>query len=409
MLLLPLYFTLVVWVSRSIIFSLLNSVMRPYLIYASNPCTRCPGLSDCWGKEFEELFESYEKRGKGRRTIKARELWYAILDAQIETGNPYMLYKDACNSKSNQQNLGTIKCSNLCTEILEYTAPDEVAVCNLASIVLPKFVVPWNTKRRGRSAAKDGFEGLGGEPVAATATTAIRTSKVRTQGRGTQLSSSNGDGEKESVVEKVEDILEEVEEVVAEVVQEPVAVDTIIPPHGELYNIRPRGRGAVGDSGSEGEGRDADADTTASNGTPISIGLKSNDPAQLLAAQCEGLSPDQLEGYLFDHQRLYEITKVITRNLNKIIDVNYYPVIEARNSNMRHRPIGIGVQGLADAFQCMKLPFDCPEAKRLNKDIFETIYFAALDASCELAEKLGPYEVCYSSWNRKVFLSISLV
>jgi len=198
-----------------------------------------PGLADCYGDEFERLYEKYEKEGKFRRQVKAQDLWFEILEAQIETGTPYMLYKDAANKKSNQKHLGTIKSSNLCTEIIEYTSPDEVAVCNLASIALPKFVTD--------------------------------------------------DGK-------------------------------------------------------------------------------------------------------FDHQKLYEITKVITRNLNKVIDVNYYPVEEARNSNMRHRPIGIGVQGLADAFILLRMPFDSQEARGLNKDIHETIYFAAMEASMELAKLNGPYE-----------------
>jgi ribonucleoside-diphosphate reductase alpha chain len=197
-----------------------------------------PGLADCWGAEFEALYTRYEQEGKARKTIQARELWAAIIDSQIETGNPYMLYKDACNGKSNQQNLGTIKSSNLCTEIMEYTSADEIAVCNLASIALPRFV-------------EDGK---------------------------------------------------------------------------------------------------------------------------------------------FDHQRLFEITYVITKNLNKIIDRNYYPVAEARNSNMRHRPIGIGVQGLADAFILMRYPFDSPEAVQLNKEIHETIYYAAMTASKDLAKLEGPYE-----------------
>lgn len=198
-----------------------------------------PGLSDVYGDEFERLYEKYEKEGKARRQVKAQDLWFEILESQIETGTPYILYKDAANKKSNQKNLGTIKSSNLCTEIMEYTSPDEVAVCNLASIALPKFVTE--------------------------------------------------DGK-------------------------------------------------------------------------------------------------------FDHQRLYEITKVITRNLNKVIDVNYYPVEEARYSNLRHRPIGIGVQGLADAFIMLRMPFDSDEAKRLNEDIFETIYFGAMEASMELAKKDGAYE-----------------
>lgn len=198
-----------------------------------------PGLADCYGEEFERLYEKYEREGRARKKIKAQELWFEVLESQIETGTPYMLYKDAANKKSNQKNLGTIKSSNLCTEIMEYTSPDEVAVCNLASIALPKFVTE--------------------------------------------------------------------------------------------------------------EGK-------------------------------------------FDHQKLYEITYVATKNLNKVIDVNYYPVPEARNSNMRHRPIGLGVQGLADTFIMLKMPFDSDESRGLNKDIFETIYFAAMTASKDLSKVEGPYE-----------------
>ena len=198
----------------------------------------CPGLSDTYGKKFEKLYKKYESEGKGRKTMKAQELWFKILESQIETGTPYMLYKDAANEKSNQKNLGTIKSSNLCTEIIEYTAPDEVAVCNLASIALPKFVI---------------------------------------------------DGK-------------------------------------------------------------------------------------------------------FDHEKLFNVTYRVTRNLDKVIDANYYPVPEARNSNMRHRPIGIGVQGLADAFILMRHAFDSAEAKQLNKEIFETIYYAAVTASKDLAIENGPYE-----------------
>merc|ERR1711972_834856 len=175
----------------------------------------------------------------GQKTVKAQQLWFRILEAQMETGTPYMLYKDHANRKSNQQNLGTIHSSNLCTEIIEYTSFEEVAVCNLASIALSAFA-----------------------------------------------------------------------------------------------------------------SRETD----------------------------------------FDFQRLYEVTKVATKNLNKVIERNYYPVEEARRSNMRHRPIGLGVQGLADAFMIMRLPFESEEAKRLNEDIFETIYFAACEASCELSERSGPYE-----------------
>jgi len=200
----------------------------------------CPGLSDCHSEEFVKLYTKYEEEGRFRRQIKARELWASIIEAQIETGNPYMLFKDAANSKSNQQNLGTIKSSNLCTEIIEYTSADEVAVCNLASIALPRFV-------------------------------------------------------------------------------------------------------------------------------------------------------DEKAGS-FDHNKLFEITYQATINLNKIIDRNYYPVPEARNSNMRHRPIGLGVQGLADAFILMRYPFESDEARALNSEIFETIYFAALTASKDLAKVDGAYE-----------------
>lgn len=199
-----------------------------------------PGMSDCYGEEFEKLYTRYELEGRQRKTIKARELWAAIIESQIETGNPYMLYKDACNSKSNQKNLGTIKSSNLCTEIIEYTAPDEVAVCNLASLALPRYVD----------------------------------------------------------VEKGE----------------------------------------------------------------------------------------------FDHQKLFEVTYVATKNLNRIIDRNFYPIPEARKSNMRHRPIGLGVQGLADAFILLRYPFESEEAQKLNKEIFETIYYAALTASKDLAKIDGAYE-----------------
>lgn len=198
------------------------------------------GLMDLWGEEFDKLYMKLESENKGHKTVKAQQLWFRVLESQMETGTPYMLYKDACNRKSNQQNLGTIHCSNLCTEIVEYTSPDEVAVCNLASIALPSFV----------------------------------------------------------------------------------------------------------------------------------------------NADCSG----------YDFERLREVTKVATKNLNKVIDRNYYPIEEARRSNMRHRPIGIGVQGLADTFMMLRMPFESEKARDLNTDIFETIYFSACEASCELAESEGAYE-----------------
>lgn len=226
------------------------SLMCPY---------ECPGLYDCWGEEFEKLYVKYEQEKRYKRQVQAQQVWYAIIESQVETGTPYMLYKDACNRKSNQQNLGTIKCSNLCTEIVEYTSKDEVAVCNLASIAVNMFVKP------------------------------------------------------------------------------------------------------------------------------------------------------EKAGY--DFEKLKTVTKVVTKNLNKIIDINYYPIPEAKNSNMRHRPIGIGIQGLADAFILMRMAYDSDEARLLNQQIFETLYYGALEASCELAEVDGPYSTYegspvskgvlqYDMWNK---------
>lgn len=217
--------------------------------------SEAPGLSDCHGKEFELLYEKYEKMGKGRKTIKAQELWFEIMSSQIETGTPYMLYKDAANSKSNQKNLGTIKSSNLCTEIMEYTSKDEVAVCNLASISLPYFVK---------------------------------------------------------------------------------------------------------------------------------------------------------EDKSFDFVKLENVTYKVSQNLDKVIDANYYPVEEARNSNLRHRPIGLGVQGLADVFAMLMLPFDSQEARALNKDIFETMYYASVKASCDLAKKDGPYSTFEGSPASKGILQFDM-
>lgn len=218
----------------------------------------CPGLPETWGEEFEKLYTTYENEGRYIRKVKAQDLWFAIIESQVETGVPYMLYKDACNRKSNQQNIGTIKCSNLCTEIVEYSSKDEIAVCNLASIAVNMFVKPDKT---------------------------------------------------------------------------------------------------------------------------------------------------------YDFQKLKEVSKIVTKNLNKIIDINYYPVPEAKRSNMRHRPIGIGVQGMADAFILMRFPYESEEAQKLNQQIFETIYYGALEASCEIAEKDGTYETydgCpvskgilqYDMWNK---------
>jgi len=203
----------------------------------------CPGLSDVYGDEFKELYNKYEASGKGRKTVKARELWFQVMDAQMETGTPYLCYKDAANKKSNQQNVGTIKSSNLCSEIIEYSDKDESAVCNLASLALPAFVNTTN--------------------------------------------------------------------------------------------------------------------------------------------------PD---APFIDYEKLHQVTKVVTYNLNKVIDVNYYPTEKTRRSNMRHRPIGVGVQGLADVFMLMNIAFISEEAKIINKRIFETIYHAAVESSCEIAAIEGSYE-----------------
>lgn len=211
-----------------------------------------PGLAEVWGPEFEALYDRYVEEGRGRRTLKARELWTKVLKAQVETGTPFILYKDACNSKSNQRHLGTIKCSNLCTEIVEYTASDEVAVCNLASLALPRFVVDPDTEK----------------------------------------------------------------------------------PVGSLGAARRR----------------------------------------------------------FDFEALAAVVRVVVRNLNAVIDVNYYPVPEAQRSNLRHRPVGLGVQGLADVFLLMGLAYDSEGAAALNRQIFETLYYVALEESCALAEEFGPYK-----------------
>jgi ribonucleoside-diphosphate reductase alpha chain len=205
----------------------------------------CPGLSDIYGMDFVVLYEKYEKEGKGRETIKARDIWLQILDAQMETGTPYLLYKDAANLKSNQKNIGTIKSSNLCTEIIQYSDDKETAVCNLASIALPTFI----------------------------------------------------------------------------------------------------------------------SSSSSSNSDPV-----------------------------FDYVKLYEVTKIVTENLNKIIDINYYPTTKTKTSNLRHRPIGIGIQGLADVFLLFGLAFTSDQSKEMNRYIFETIYYAALEKSCELAEIDGWYE-----------------
>jgi len=216
----------------------------------------CPGLSDCYGDEFKALYERYEKEGKGKKTIKAQDLWKKVLESQIETGTPYILYKDACNKKSNQKNLGTIKSSNLCCEIIEYSDKDESAVCNLASIGLPRYI-------------------------------------------------KNEEDEK-----------------------------------GNVKTV-------------------------------------------------------------FDYEKLGDMTRLIVKNLNKVIDINYYPIPETLNSNLKHRPIGIGVQGLADVFAMLKIPFDSDEAKQVNRNIFEVIYYSSLDASMDISRKREKYIKKYKELIKK--------
>lgn len=217
----------------------------------------CPGLSDCWGDEFEKLYQQYESEGRYKKQINARSLMEKIIESQIETGTPYILYKDACNKKNNQSNLGTLKSSNLCTEIMEYSSSSCISVCNLASIALPKFVV---------------------KPLK----------------------------------------------------------------RGQVFQI------------------------------------------------------NESEKH-FSFQKLREMVHIIVKNLNKIIDLNYYPIPETKQSNLTHRPIGIGVQGLADTFTLLRIPYESSEAKMLNKQIFEVIYHAALEASCELSEKTQPYDSYHGS------------
>lgn len=236
----------------------------------------CPGLSECWGEEFEKLYEKYEAEGKGRKKVSAQKLWQMMLDAQIQTGTPYLCYKDAANRKSNQQNLGTIKSSNLCTEIMEYTSPDETAVCNLGSLALPRFV-----------------------------------EKVKVL--GDMLRFDEGEG--------------------------PAT-------YHQLYETKT----------------------------------------------------------VFNFEKLREYTRVLTRNLNKVIDLNFYPTKETQNSNKKHRPIGIGVQGLADVFAMLRMPWTSEQAKKLNREIFENIYYAAVYASCETSREnwnghpIDPWSGAYSTF-----------
>ncbi|CAI6005825.1 unnamed protein product [Closterium sp. NIES-64] len=300
----------------------------PWSLFCPN---EAPGLADCWGEEFEALYLRYEREGRAKRVIPSQKLWFAICEAQIETGNPYMLFKietgnpymlfkDACNRKSNQQNLGTIKCSNLCTEIVEFTSPEETAVCNLVSVALPRFV--------REKVSRDG------ESEVAQWWGVWALSMVGSVGN---IKCSN--------------LCMEIVEYTS---PEETAVCNLV-----LIAL-PR---FVREKGVPSEAH----------------------PSKLTGS----LNHDQR---FFDFEKLGEITEVVTRNLNRVIDVNYYPTESARRSNMRHRPIGLGVQGLADAFILLGMPFDSPQARQLNRDIFETIYYHALRTSCQLAKEEGTYE-----------------
>ena len=277
---------------------------------------RCPGLADVYGDKFTELYESYERENRGIKVVKARDIWFKILDSQIETGNPYMLYKNACNSKSNQKNLGTIKSSNLCTEIIEYSDENETAVCNLASIALARFVkytVPSDDKKIIVHTKK----------------------KCKWCKRAKKFFNSRNI--------KFEEILYTERELIDKFLQE--------------YNTFPQ---IFIDDHKIGGFADLN--------------------------NCSIFKP------YYDYDKLHEITKVITANLNKVIDVNFYPTEKTRRSNMRHRPIGLGVQGLADTYALMNVPYHSKEAKIINRQIFETIYHAALEKSMELAKESGYYE-----------------
>ena len=241
----------------------------------------CTGLADVYGDDFKALYERYEREGRARKQVKARDLWLKILDSQMETGTPYILFKDAANKKSNQKNVGTIKSSNLCTEIMEYSDENETAVCNLASIALSRFI----------------------------------------------LASGSDSGSISSVA----------------------------------------------------------SDHSVPSGSSVVSGSGVVSQANVVPPLGGGYPP-------FNFAELERITALIVDNLNQIIDINYYPTDKTRTSNLRHRPIGIGVQGLADVFMMMDIPFHSEEARVLNREIFETIYYAALKASMTLAARYGPYD-----------------
>ncbi len=298
----------------------------------------CPGLSDVYGTEFNILYEKYESEGKGV-TVEAREIWFKILDSQIETGTPYMLYKDACNKKSNQKNLGTIKSSNLCTEIIEYSDPDETAVCNLASIGLPNFVIP--THKNFKKVT------LFTKPDCSYCKLAKRL-----------LNKS----------------------VTAEKMLENEVTSAEM---GETYKSYLKSK------------YDADVKTW---------------PQIVIDDEYIG-GYTQLQAKLrarFDYKKLHKVTKVVTSNLDKVIDINFYPTPKTEVSNSKHRPIGLGIQGLADVFMLMDISFDSKEACEINRNIFETIYHAALETSMEISDQKGPYSSFAGSPASKGILSFDM-
>ena len=308
---------------------------------------KCPGLFNTYGDEFEKIYTKYEEEGRGNKTIEARKLWNTILDSQIETGTPYMLYKDAVNNKNNQANLGTIQSSNLCAEIVEYTSPEETAVCNLASIALPKFVF--------QPDLKDVF---GDKEV-----TIYSKSNCEPCSKSKQLLTKLGITFKEINLDdkaKMTKFFMELNQTIEE----------------------------------EHEDSDADGEPELVSTVPqIFIGKERIGGYTKLA---EKVNPQ------FDYEKLKEIVKMVVRNLNKIIDYNYYPIPEARNSNIKHRPIGVGVQGLADVFAMMRLPFESQGAREVNKKIFAYMYYAAIESSMEISRKRKKYVQEYKKLKKEL-------
>ena len=295
---------------------------------------KCPGLSDVYGDDFKKLYEKYENENKGIKTVPAREIWFKILDSQSETGVPYMLYKDACNNKSNQKNLGTIKSSNLCTEIIEYSDDKETAVCNLASIALPQFIKYKYPK-----------------------------------GKYTIYTKSNC-----KWCKKLKLLLKKIN-----LIYDEVNLDDIEKWNEFFFNTTPK--------------------IVPSTVPQIFIDDKHfGDYTKF----------NNVVTPYYDYQLLHDITETVTENLNNVIDINFYPIEKTKRSNLKHRPIGIGVQGLADTFAILNIPFHSEEAKNVNKLIFETIYHAALTQSVKLAQKSQPYETFRGSPSSKGILQYDM-